>query len=261
MKYYYREHLLGYERVVAEGKAAWAEIQGDHGEGFDNFCSRGFLESALAKLSFSVDNPTVLEYGTGTGPAACFLAERGFQVDAMDLIPAAIKLAKELAKERGLEIHYEVGDICELSGEDKQYDMIVDSFCLQCIVTEADRNRVLSAVRARLKQDGYYLVSTAMFDENRFVEEERIVDTATGVVYNGYGCDIIESQSSIVYRLLDDGPDDYEQAIEVNGRWYLPNRRHLKAPALKAELEASGFRVLYQDRELGGNLICVLGGG
>jgi hypothetical protein len=35
------------------------------------------------------------------------------------------------------------------------------------------------------------------------------------------------------------------------------NRRHLKPPALKAELEGAGFCVLYQDSGYGGNVICV----
>ena len=74
MKYYYREHILGYQQIRAEGKTAWAEIHGY--TGFENFASRAFLEKALPLLHFSVPHPTVLEYGCGTGPGACFLAER-----------------------------------------------------------------------------------------------------------------------------------------------------------------------------------------
>ena len=96
MKYYYREHLLGYRRIKVEGKTAWNEIHG--GTGFENFSSCAFLELALPTLRFSAPNPTVLEYGCGTGPGACFLAERGFRVDAVDIIPLAIELSKRRAK-------------------------------------------------------------------------------------------------------------------------------------------------------------------
>ena len=139
-RYYYREHIAGYKRIRAEGKTAWAEIHG--GEGFENFASRAFLEMALPRLRFSSAHPTALEYGCGTGPGACFMAERGFQVDAMDLVPTAIEIAKELAEARRLNIHYEVQDICELYHEGKKYDMVVDSYCLQGIVTNADRERL-----------------------------------------------------------------------------------------------------------------------
>ena len=52
MKYYYREHLLGYERVRAKGKTAWGEIHGV--DGFDNFSSRAFLDEILPRLRLSV---------------------------------------------------------------------------------------------------------------------------------------------------------------------------------------------------------------
>jgi 2-polyprenyl-3-methyl-5-hydroxy-6-metoxy-1,4-benzoquinol methylase len=262
MKYYYKEHILGYERIKAEGKESWNEIHG--GVGFENFSSRAFLEKVLSWLRFSVPTPTALEYGCGTGPGACFLAERGFRVDAIDLIPTAIEMAKQFAKDRNLDINYEVRDICELPHEGRKYDMIVDSYCLQCIVTDADRDEVFSAVRARLKTEGYYLVSTAMFDAGRF-SRDQIVDTETGITYNRYGESrflhpegIIDAQTGIVYEILEESPAKYENAVKIDGVWYLPNRRHLKAPALRAELEVQGFNVLYQDSEYGGNVICAL---
>ncbi len=51
-------------------------------------------------------------------------------------------MAKELAAQRRLEINYAVSDICKLPSTDITYDLIVDSFCLQCIVTNLDRANV-----------------------------------------------------------------------------------------------------------------------
>lgn len=255
MKYYYREHILGYQQVKAEDKTAWAEIHGV--SGFENFASRVFLKKTLSTLHFSVLHPMVLEYGCGTGPGACFLAEKRFQVDGIDIIPLAIEMAKELAQERNLTIHYEVQDICELPHEGKLYDMIVDSYCLQGIVTDEDRQKVFAAIRARLKAEGYYLISSAIFDESRYRPDDTILDALSGVVYNRYQESlIIDMQSSIVYARLEEGPKNYEDAIQIGSAWYLPVRRHRKPPALKAELEAAGFDVSYQD---GDNMICILG--
>jgi len=171
------------------------------------------------------------------------------------LIDTAIELAAEQARKRGLDIHYEVQDICELPCEGPIYDMIVDSYCLQCIVTDADRHRVFSAVRSHLRPEGYYLVSTAMLDREGF-SEAQVLDVRTGVIYNRYGDGLINAATGIVYVELQGNPDEFEHATRIAGGWHLPNRRHLKPSQLKAELETSGFRVQYQDSELGGNVIC-----
>jgi SAM-dependent methyltransferase len=256
MKYYYREHIQGYQRIRDEGKTAWGEIHGS--EGFANFSSRVFLEWALPRLRFSSSPPAALEIGCGTGPGACFLAARGYRVDAIDLVPTAIEIARQQAQLRGLSIHYAVQDVTTLPHDGPQYDLIVDSYCLQGIVTDADRQAVYAAVRARLVPDGTFLVSSAMFDPARFHPFEQIIDHATGTAYHRYGDDgLIDPQTGIVCVPLDEDPAAYEGVLQVEGRRYLLNRRHHRPAALRAELESAGFHVLYQDDGYGGNLICV----
>ena len=256
MKYYFREHVAGYRRVKAEGKRAWHSVHG--GKEFDDFSSRAFLESALPRLWLPEAVPTVLELGCGTGVATCFLAARGFRVDAIDIISDAIEIARTVAAERGLDINYAVQDACTLPRQGKLYDIVVDSYCLQGIVLDEDRARVFGNVRARLKAEGYYLVSTAMFDAGRFHRGDTITDEQTGIVYNRYGeGGIIDEQTGIAYIGLHGSPDPYDGAISVGERWYLPSRRHLKPAALRAELKAAGFQVLLQVGEYGENAICV----
>ena len=253
MKYYYREHIEGYQKIKVEGKSAWNEIHG--GCGFENFSSRPFLEAALNELQFAVSQPTVLEYGCGTGPGACFLTERGFQVDGIDLIPTAIEMAKVFAVERGLRINFWVQDIVELPAVGKIYDLIVDSYCLQCIVFGDERQRVFSAVRARLKPDGYYLVSTAMFDTLRFAAGGPVPDPSSGREYHRYGIeDLMDARTGIVYCPIEGQVEQSE--LTIAGKRYLPCRRHRKPGELRAELESAGFQVLYQDDQYGGNLVC-----
>lgn len=225
MRYYYAEHEDAYRRLQQEGMTQWSDLFGET-EDFDAFPNRAFLEQALARLELS--GLDVLEYGCGTGPAACFLAARGFQVDAFDLIPEAIALARQFAEARGLEVAFDVQDVCALADEpvSKQYNVIVDSYCLQSIVTDADRARVFAAVRARLK--GYYLISTAMYEPERSYEGGFRYDAATGICYQEAGA----GQDGITYR---------------------PHRRHLTPAALRAELERAGFRVVSQDD---GDVVC-----
>lgn len=257
LRYYYPEHLEGYERIKAEGKTAWAEIHGQ--EGFDNFCSRAFLETVLPRLTFSAPVPTAFEYGCGTGPGACFLAERGFRVDAIDLVPRAIEMGKEIALQRGLNIHFEVADICCVGEERKRYDLVVDSYCLQCIVFDDERRRVFSAVQSRLNPDGYYLVSTAILDREHeaMIGAERVRDLHTGTVYTRYGLGLIDLDTGLVLRPLDGYRPEYPDATCIVGRWYLPYRRHLRPAALEAELAAAGFTVVFRDEQHAGSLVCI----
>ena len=60
----------------------------------------------MARFRFAVPNPQALEYGSGTGPGALYLAERVFQVYAIDIIATATELVRWLARQRALDIQY-----------------------------------------------------------------------------------------------------------------------------------------------------------
>ena len=264
MKYYYREHLSGYRRVEREGKISWDEIHG-HPDGFERFSSRPFLEQALPQLEFESKRPSALELGCGTGPGACFLAERGFRVDAVDLIPTAIDIARRIADDRVLDIHYEVMDVTRIPLSGIRYDLIVDSYCLQGIVLDTDRRSVFAAVRARLKPSGYYLISTAMYDDARHYPDDLIVDSVSGTYHRYDKHCLLDPTTDVYYEPfsgtgyddgLDDAPEDYEGSTQIAGRWYLPTRRYRTAEGLRAELEAEGFKTLLQTGESGENVLC-----
>ena len=270
MKYYYPQHIQGYARVKAEGKTTWGQLFGERG--FDDFSASAFLTAVLPTLEFDSPNPEAFNYGCGTGPDACFLAERGFDVDAVDIIPTAIEIARQQAALRGLDINYAVQDVCELSPEGKQYHMVVDSFCLQCIVFDDERQRLFSAVSALLKPHGYYLISTAVMDMHHRAmirQRETVTGRTTGIVYTRYlndGNALIDLTTGIVLTPVDDpdiregmvgGLDAYSDAVKVNDQWFLPHRRHLTQDQLVAELSEAGFQVVYRYPEHEGELACV----
>ncbi|HZX01492.1 class I SAM-dependent methyltransferase [Kribbella sp.] len=232
MRYYYAEHQDAYRRLLREGMTQWNDLFGESWT-FDDFPNRAFLESVLGRL---VAGGEVLEYGCGTGPAACFLAGRGFRVDAVDLIPEAIAVARRMARERGVKVNFGVQDVCASPPGSKRYDVVLDSYCLQSIVTDADRAKVLRAVRERLKPNGYYVLSTAMYDPDRVYDGEFRYDARTGICYQ---------ETSVR------SPD----AVQLDGTWYLPHRRHLRPDALRTELAAAGLHVIEQD---GGNVVAGL---
>jgi SAM-dependent methyltransferase len=165
-------------------------------------------------------------------------------VAAVDLIPEAITLARRFAHERGVDVSFSVQDVCALANEpvSKRYDLIVDSFCLQSIVTDADRASVFAAVHPRLKSKGYYLISTAMYEPERNYDPGFRYDATTG----------------ICYEEVPNGGSRHD-GVEIDGSWYRPHRRHLTPTALRDELAHAGFRVISHGPGEG-DLVCVRSG-
>lgn len=244
MRYYHAEHEAAYRRIQQAGHTQWNDLFEPDSD-FDHFQNRPFLERVLPQLELPPPAETdVLEYGCGTGPAACFLAARGFRVHAIDLIPEAIMIARGQAEQRGLTIDFAVQDICTLAAESpaRRYDLVLDSFCLQSIVTDEDRHAVFAAVRDRLKPNGYYVISTATRGPDAVPEPGFYDDLETG----------------IHYRELPDGGPHVDGATMINGRWFQPSRRHLTPAALRTELITGGFYVLRQEGANGGDLVCAV---
>ena len=127
---YYEGHEHAYKKLEAEGASCWDRTA------YEQFCLRPFLEAALARLMFGSAKPSALELGCGTGPAACFLAERGFEVEGVDISETAVRLAAAQALSRGLSARFSKADVCHLEGA-AAYDLILDGHCLHCIVHDA----------------------------------------------------------------------------------------------------------------------------
>jgi hypothetical protein len=144
-------------------------------------------------------------------------------------------MANEIAATNGLVINFKVQDLLELSALDKKYDLILDNYCLQSIVTDDDRKKLFSIVSSGLKNSGYYIVSSAFYNETRSYK-------------NSYYC----SDTGIAYDKIQD-PESYDKATLINNEWWLPKRRHLKKDALKEEIQKAGFNVIFQED---GNFIC-----
>ena len=246
VRYYHAEHESAYRKIEQLGYTQWNDLFDQSSVWtYDDFQNRAFLERVIPRLDLPVASATsVLEYGCGTGPAACFLAARGFQVQAIDLIPEAITIAKRMAKERGVHVAFSVADVCALASEPvtRRHDLVLDSYCLQSIVTDQDRGAVFSAVRARLKPGGYYVISTALHEPGRTYGPGFSYDASTGICYREVPAGSVA-----------------DDVVEIDGRRHVPYRRHLSANALRDELVSNGFDVLSLESSDSADVVCRLG--
>lgn len=239
------------------------EIYGDPND-FDEFSSKPFLEETLSVLNVRED-ARVLELGCGTGPGACYLAALGFQVDGIDLILDAIDQAQKNARELGLDVHFEVMDVCALPVQGELYDVIVDSYCTQGIVEDEDRKRMFGAIKGRLAEQGYFLLTCCVLEPDRVDANIVIEDRETGKTYLRFDKhDLFDTETEMCYNLWrsreglpDAKPEDFDGTICVNGAWYIHQRRYRTHERLRLELEEHGFEVLYQGGEDMENAVCV----
>lgn len=106
-------------------KQKWDQrhAEGDHPHGAD---PSEWLLRALAMAH--IDNGAgrrALDVACGTGRNALYLAGLGFEVDAVDISPVGLALAKSLAQKRGLVVNWLEADL-ELSFDPPgTYDLIV----------------------------------------------------------------------------------------------------------------------------------------
>ncbi|HWT81006.1 MAG TPA: class I SAM-dependent methyltransferase, partial [Candidatus Methylomirabilis sp.] len=69
---------------------------------------------------------SVLDAGCGTGENALYLASRGHEVWGLDFIPVAIERAKAKAGQRGLDVHFQVGNALKLDQLGRTFDTVID---------------------------------------------------------------------------------------------------------------------------------------
>lgn len=97
----------------------------------------------------------VLELGCGPGRNAIYLAENGFDVDAVDLSKTSLDWAKERADERNLNINFLHQNIFDFNSEQSKYDFIYDSGCFHHIAPHR-RMSYINIIEKFLKAGGYY---------------------------------------------------------------------------------------------------------
>jgi SAM-dependent methyltransferase len=116
--------------VAQDGSAWWDDFYADRDKPVPFFANKPD-ESLVSYLERGWLKPgRALDLGCGPGRNAVHLAALGFEVDAVDLAPAAVAWGEERAREAGVEVRFHCGDAFKDGLLRGPYDLVYDSGCL-----------------------------------------------------------------------------------------------------------------------------------
>lgn len=95
-----------------------------------SYSPRSYPSDLLVKNAEWLPQGRALDLATGAGRNALYLANRGYDVDAIDISSTALDIARTQADERSLDVNWIRADIEEDDLPDTAYDVIVVSFYL-----------------------------------------------------------------------------------------------------------------------------------
>jgi SAM-dependent methyltransferase len=99
----------------------------------------------------------VLDIGCGTGEHALMAAAAGLSASGIDAAPTAIRLAREKAVERGLEVRFDVADALDLSGFGTSFDSVLDCGLFH-VFDDNDRALFVASIGAVVVPGGRYFM-------------------------------------------------------------------------------------------------------
>jgi ubiquinone/menaquinone biosynthesis C-methylase UbiE len=130
-----------------------------------------FVEKGLIKRG------KVLDLCCGAGTNTVYLAEKGFEVTAIDISRKAIAYAKEKAGHANVKIDFMIQSFVDLSFKDEQFDFVFDMGCFHHVEI-VDRPKFITGVHRVLKKAGNYLLTCFSYKNgpawNHFTEKQLI---------------------------------------------------------------------------------------
>ena len=110
----------------------------------------GGPQPAIVRLTFTGD---VLDAGCGTGENALYIASLGLRVLGVDVAETALAIARQKAKERGLDAEFEEADAFHLERLGRTFDTVLDCGLFHALDTE-ERARYAASLASVMKRGG-----------------------------------------------------------------------------------------------------------
>lgn len=153
-----------------------------------------------------------LDAATGTGAVALLAAERGADVVGMDLAPVLVDTAKELAKERGLDVRFEVGDAEQMSYDDASFDFVSST----CGVMFAPDHAAVARELARVTRPGGRIALACWTPEGGLGQMFRMMGPFLPPPAPGVGSPFDWGREAHVRELLDESFDlEFEEHVST----------------------------------------------
>lgn len=121
--------------------------------------------TALVPLTWLVTHAShlppgrALDLACGCGHAAIWLAQRGWNVTAIDVSPVGLRFADQLATQFGVSVDWQAADLDEVSLGEVEYDLIT-------VFRFLDRSTLPSRIMAALRPGGRLLYETFLAGES-----------------------------------------------------------------------------------------------
>ncbi|MCX6812989.1 MAG: methyltransferase domain-containing protein [Candidatus Azambacteria bacterium] len=116
------------------------------------------LNSTLEKYLAKFPKGKALDVGAGGGRNSIFLAENGFEVEAIDKIEEGLEKIKNLAKEHKLKIKTKKCDINEFKFGKNKYSLVVATYSLD-FLKKSKVNLILNKIKESVKTNGFVYLS------------------------------------------------------------------------------------------------------
>jgi SAM-dependent methyltransferase len=101
-----------------------------------------------------------LDVATGEGRNAVFMAQNGFEVDAVDISEKGLKKARKLAREKRVKINTFLVDLDRFHIEKERYDLVANFYFL--------KRRLIPRIRKGLKKGGKVIFQTYLLEHRTF---------------------------------------------------------------------------------------------
>jgi tellurite methyltransferase len=101
-----------------------------------------------------------LDIATGEGRNAVFLAQNGFEVDAVDISEKGLKKTQKLARQKGIKINTFLVDLDQYQIVKERYDLIAHFYFL--------KRRLIPRIRKGLKKGGKVIFETYLLEHRTF---------------------------------------------------------------------------------------------
>lgn len=189
---------------------------------------------------------TVLDMTCGTGSQVLYLAQRGYKITGSDLCPDLIKIARNKAKKKKLDVQFIEGDMRHIKVG--QFDAVITIFSAIGHVSKSEFEKTLQNIRHNLNPGGTYIFD--IFNLQALTED----------VVQNFKMDIQTEVNGVKFRNQQYSEIDREKGLLISHDKYMiikddsepeykTNTFSLQmytAKELRELLEKTGFEVLNQ---------------